>query len=220
MTAEVRTLDLRADPDADLVEVVEHLRGGGVVAYPTETVYGLGGMCTARGVLGVQEFKGRGSHKPLIVLVDSAETVQGLGWTEGARELAKIFWPGPVTLVLRDPHGIFPPGVRSEETGSVGVRVTPHPIAARLVAELGAPLTSTSLNRSGQTPVSSGHEAGELCARGATAVWVLNAGTLPPSGPSTVVDCTGNEPVVLREGIVPIGRLRCAIPEIHGQQSG
>lgn len=220
MTCELRTLDLRAYPDAALAEVVDELRGGGVVAYPTETVYGLGSACTRAGIRRVRELKGGRSDKPLIVLVDSPESVERLRWTEGARELAAIFWPGALTLVLDDPDGIFPAGVRNEETGSVGVRVSPHPVAARLVAELGAPLTSTSLNSPGEMPVSSGHEARELLERlGAADGWLLDGGTLPPSGPSTVVDCTGNEPVVLREGTVPIGRLRCVIPEIHGRPS-
>jgi len=216
MAVHVRTLDLRADPDADLTEVVEHLRAGGVVAYPTETVYGLGSACTAEGIRSVQDFKGRPSDKSLIALVDSRQSVAGLRWTEGASELASIFWPGAVTLVLDDPQGMFPPGVRNEETGSVAVRVTPHPIAARLVAQLGAPLTSTSLNRPGEEPVLSGHQAQNLCTSLGASVWVLDAGTLPPSGSSTIVDCTGVEPVVLREGVVPIDRLRCAIPQIHG----
>jgi tRNA A37 threonylcarbamoyladenosine synthetase subunit TsaC/SUA5/YrdC len=89
-------------------------------------------------------------------------------------------------------------------------------VASRLVRELGAPLTSTSLNVPGETPVTSGAEAREILERlGAPDVWLLDAGTLPPSAPSTVVDCSRDEPVVLREGAVPLGRLRCAIPEIH-----
>ena len=90
-------------------------------------------------------------------------------------------------------------------------------MAARLVAELGGPLTSTSLNVPGEPPVTSGTEAREILERlGASDVWLLDAGTLPPSAPSTVVDCTTQDPRVLREGAVPIGRLRCALPEIHG----
>ena len=201
MRAREGGIDLRADPDADLSDAIELLRGGGVVAYPTETVYGLGSACSTEGIGRVQELKSRSSDKPLIVLVDSADSVRGLRWTAAARELAEIFWPGSVTLVLGDPDGIFPAGVRSEKTGSVAVRVSPHPIAARLVAELGAPLTSTSLNAPGEPPVLSGSRAGELLTRlGGEDVLVLDAGTLPHSGPSTVVDCTRNEPVILREG--------------------
>ena len=92
-------LDLRADPDADLAPVVEHLRAGGVVAYPTETVYGLGSACTEEGVRRVQALKRRDADKPLIVLVPSAESVSSLRWTDAARELAATFWPGAISIV-------------------------------------------------------------------------------------------------------------------------
>lgn len=213
-------LDLRADPEADLSGVVRHLRGGGVIAYPTETVYGLGGLAAEPAVAKVRSLKKRESDKPLIVLVGSAEAVQGLRWTEAAKELARIFWPGAVTLVLEDPLGIFPSGVRDDRTGTVGVRVSPHPVVRRLMAALGAPLVSTSLNAPGRPPARSGEEAMEVVrGLGGREVLVLDIGTLPPSRPSTVVDCTGPEPVVVREGTVPTARLRCAIPEIHGEQS-
>ena len=216
MTAAGRSIDLREDPTADLSEVVTHLRAGGVVAYPTETVYGIGGACTPEGVAAVQSVKGRTADKPLLALIPGAAAVPELVWSDSASELASIFWPGSVTLVLADPDATFPTGVRDPRAGTVGVRVTPHPIAARLVAELGAPLTSTSLNVPGEPPVTSGGEAREILERlGASDVWLLDAGTLPPSPPSTVVDCTGDTPVVLRPGAVPIDRLRCAIPETH-----
>lgn len=212
----VRRLDLRADPDADLSAVVDHLRADGLVAYPTETVYGLGGRCSERAVERVRELKGRPSGKPLIVLVGSADQISDLEWSESARELASIFWPGAVTLILSDPGGMFPDGVRDPATGSVAVRVSPNPVASRLLEELGEPLTSTSLNRAGDPPASAGDEAQRVVrALGGDDVWVLDAGALPSSGPSTVVDCTGPEPVVVREGTIPVGRLRCVIPEIH-----
>jgi len=213
-----RRIDLRADPDADLSEVVRHIRAGGLVAYPTETVYGLGGAVTPAAVAALQRLKGREADKPFLALVRSVDDVAGLAWSDAARELAGVFWPGPLTLVLADPLGIFPLGVRDERSGAVGVRVSPHPLVARLVGELGGPLTSTSLNLPGEAPAASGSEAAEIVARlGGTDVPVLDAGTLPPSAPSTVLDCTGPVPVVLRAGSVPTERLRCAIPEIHGQ---
>ncbi len=165
--------------------MVAHLRRGGVVAYPTETVYGLGGACTEAGVRRVRMLKKRGAGKPLIALVESREAIAGLEWTESARVLADVFWPGALTLVLRDPHHLFPEGVRDEASGTVGVRVSPHPLAARLVRALGAPLTSTSLNPPGDAPAASGEEAARLVrALGGGDVWILDAGTLPPSGPS------------------------------------
>ena len=217
MNSGVRRLDLRADPDADLSEVVRHIREGGVVTYPTETVYGLGAACTTLGVAAVRTLKGRADARPFIALVPSIDHVERLGWTPAARELASIFWPGALTLVLGDPEGCFPAGIRSATTGTVAVRVTSHPVAARLVGILDAPLISTSLNRPGETPVLSGADARALLQRmGADGVWLLDIGTLPASEASTVVDCsTGAEPFVLREGAIPVHRLRCAIPEIH-----
>lgn len=211
----MRTIDLRADPEHDLSSVVEHLRVGGTIAYPTETVYGIGSLATATGVERVQELKGRGDDKPLLLLLPSADAADMLSWNPEAAALAEIFWPGSVTLVLDDPKGHFPPGIRSP-SGSVGVRVSPHPTVARLLAALGEPITSTSLNAAGAEPARSGDDARAVLQHlGAEGTWLLDGGTLPPSAPSTVVDCTAQKPRVLREGAVPIGRLRCALPEIH-----
>lgn len=217
MTSGPRTIDVRTDRDADLADVVAHLESGGLIAYPTETVYGLGGSVREDSVARVRVLKARERAKPLLVLVPSVDSVSGLRWTAEARELARIFWPGALTLVLEDPLGIFPPGVRDEDTHAVGVRVSPHPFVARLVERFGGPLTSTSLNAAGEPPAQSGSAAAEVVRRlGAPDVWVLDGGTLSPSKPSSVVDCTGPVPVVLREGAVPTNRLRCAVPEIHG----
>lgn len=209
-------VDLRGEGTPDLRAAVDHLRADGVLAYPTETVYGLGGACTMEAVAAVRRLKDRDAGKPLLALIASPADAAGLRWTDGARELASIFWPGSVTLVLDDPDGTFPDGIRSP-TGTVGVRVSPHPVVRALLAAYGSPVTSTSLNVPGEEPVSSGTQAREVLRRlGATGALLLDVGTLPASVPSTVVDCTGAEPVVLREGAVPTHRLRCAIPEIHG----
>jgi len=214
-----RVLDARTDLGADLgtilPDVLRHLRGGGVIGYPTETVYGLGGTMSPSAVARVRELKSRDAAKPLIALIPSAEAVPELRWTAEARELARIFWPGPLTLVLEDPLGIFPHGVRDEDTRAVGVRVSPYPVVARVLAELGGALTSTSLNAPGERPAESGADALEVVRRlGGHDVLLMDAGQLAPSKPSSVVDCTGPEPVVIREGAVPINRLRCVVAEI------
>ena len=213
----MRVFDLRDDPDAELSPLVDHVRAGGLVAYPTETVYGIGGACTSTAAARVREVKGRGAMKPLIVLVSSRSAIDGLEWNADADELASVFWPGSLTLVLRDRGGLFPEGVRDVERETVGVRVSSHPIASRLVRALGAPLTSTSLNRSGEPPITSGADARRWLADAHIPdVWLIDGGTLPPSAPSTVVDCARPRPRVLREGAIPTARLRCAIPEIDG----
>jgi L-threonylcarbamoyladenylate synthase len=212
-------VDVRDMPpeEARLDEVVAHLRAAGVVAYPTETVYGFGGVCTPAAVDRVRRLKRREGDKPFLVLVRSAEDLDGLAWTDEARELGRIFWPGAVTLVLADPGHIFPPGVRSAD-GSVAARVSPHPLARRLVEALGEPVTSTSANAPGAPPARSAEEVLDAAASlgAGEELLVLNGGLLAPSGPSTIVDCTGPTPVVVREGTVPIHRLRCALPELHG----
>lgn len=213
-------LDLRADPDADLSEVGRHVRTGKLIAYPTETVYGLGGDTSEAAVAELRRLKSREHEKPFLLLVESADAVRDLRWTPAARVLAETFWPGSLTLVLEDPLGIFPERVSGEGGRRVGVRVSPHPLVARLLREVGGPLTSTSLNAPGEPPATSGSEAVEVVRRlGGREVLVLDVGTLPRSGSSTVVDATGDEPVVLREGSIPTSRLRCAIPRIHGDES-
>lgn len=215
-----RRLDLRHVPpaEADLSEAVRHVRDGGLLGYPTETVYGFGGACTPPGVEALRGLKPREADKPFLVLAPDRDSVADLAWTDAALELAGIFWPGAVTLVLSDPRRIFPPGVRGPD-GSVAVRVSSHALAAALLDGLGEPLTSTSANAPGAAAAADGQRALDVARElGAGAeVLILDGGTLPPSGPSTIVDCTGAEPVVLREGTVPLGRLRCAIPGIHGQ---
>lgn len=215
-----RVLDVRGlrPGDVDLDAAVAHVRGGGVLAYPTETVYGFGSVCTSEAVARVAALKRRGEAKPLLVLVRDAEDVADLAWNDPARELARIFWPGAVTLVLSDPAGRFPAGIRSPE-GGVAVRVSPQAWVDVLLARLGQPLTSTSANAPGAQAARSGDEAlraAEALGAGPELL-VLDAGMLPPSGPSTIVDCMRAVPVVVREGSVPLHRLRCALPEIHGR---
>lgn len=208
--------DVRAfDPVADLDAALDTVRAGGVLVYPTETVYGFGGSIDPVSVRNVMRLKGRGEEKPLLVLVPGMEVVEGLAWTEEARELASVFWPGAVTLVLRDPAGLFPEGVRSP-TGSVALRRSSHPVAAALVEALGAPLTSTSANAPGQPPAMSGEDALAAARAAGTdvALHLLDAGTLPPAPPSTIVDCTGDTPRVIREGATPVSRLRCVLPHL------
>jgi L-threonylcarbamoyladenylate synthase len=217
VSGSVGRLDLRIvrPEDADLDPVVRHLAGGGILAYPTETVYGFGGTCRPEAVERVRSLKRRAENRPLLVLVEGPEAASGLVWTDEARELARIFWPGAVTLVLGDPRGIFPPGVRSEE-GTVAVRMSPSPWVHALLEAVGEPLTSSSANAPGASPARTGEDAlraGRALGAGRELL-VLDAGTLEPSAPSTIVDCTGPRPLVVRAGSVPVHRLRCALPEI------
>ncbi len=220
MSGAPSVLDLRgADPQAPGIgPAVDHLRAGGVLAYPTETVYGFGARCTPEGVDAVRLLKGRSDAKPFLALVACAEDVGALAWTEEARELAGIFWPGALTLVLADPGGLFPDGVRTP-AGTVAVRVSPHALVRTILEGLGEPLISTSANRPGGPPARSGAEVLEVAAalNAGPELLVVEAGTLPSSSPSTIVDCTGDRARVVREGTIPVNRLRCALPDVHGR---
>jgi len=217
---ELRMLDVRGEvPDPSLLaEVARFLHGGGVIAMPTETVYGFGCALLEGPIQRIQTMKGRRSDRPFLVLVPSRQAVNGLAWTPEAEELARIFWPGALTLVLRDTRRAFPPGVRSPR-GGVAVRVSPHPVAKAILENLGEPITSTSANPTGDPPALTALEAWEaaLAAGAGGEVWVLEGGPLEPSLASTIVDFTGTGPVVSRIGAIPLGRLQNVLPDIHVQ---
>ena len=230
MSAGIRRLDFRTFgvasaegtpvPDLDeaalLDEVVDHLRGGGVIGYPTETVYGFGSALSPQGLQRLRGLKRRPDGKPVLALVEGADSVAELGWTEAARELARAFWPGAVTLILPDPAECFPAGVRGDD-GTVAIRQTSHPLAAALVKGLGAPLTSTSANLPGQPPATDGAAVIQTLIDSGPAgqgVWVMDAGPLQASAPSTLIDCSSEPPRVVRAGATPVDRIRCVIPEL------
>jgi L-threonylcarbamoyladenylate synthase len=186
-------------------DAIEHLARGGLVAFPTETSWGLG--ADARSDLAIARlhaWKGRDPAKPISVLVSGVEDLAALGAdvSASARRLADAFWPGPLTLVLRVSAklagGVAGPG------GALGLRCSPHPTAAAL-AELArargvGPLTATSLNRSGEPNCTTRADAERLVAEAMPLVEGPDAGGEPPS---SVVDATDGKPRVLREGAIP-----------------
>lgn len=211
----VAKVDARAPVAATFEQVVAHLLGGGVLAYPTETVYGLGGRVEADVIRRLQALKGRGAQQPFLVLVESASSVE-LTWTDEAHALSRRFWPGPLTLVLGDGLHRFPPGVRGTNDG-VAVRVSPHPFVVRLMKSWARPLLSTSANRPGEAPaldvagvedvLTGKDESGPFL--------IADGGRLSPSRPSSVVDCTRTPPVLLREGALPLHTLRSVVPGLR-----
>lgn len=206
-------LPLRTPEDADAAapEVGPHLARGGLVAYPTETVYGLGSAPEARALAALARLKGRPPRKPFLLLVSSRAMAEryGLAFNAAARAMADACWPGPLTLVLPGGEGKLPDQLRGAE-GGIAVRHTSHPAVARLIQRLDHPLTSTSANRPG-SPTSPGvsgllqvfgeaERAGELL--------VLDGGVLGNVPPSTLVDCTGVMPLIIRDGAIPRAELR------------
>jgi len=196
------------DATIDVDAAVAHVAAGGLVAYPTETLYGLGADARSDIALArLREWKGRDAAQPIAILVDGPDALEGLGFEVGVRSmiLAEEFWPGPLTLVLRCREG-FAAGVAGRD-GTIGVRCSPHPVAAALAGALRragfGPITATSLNRSGAAPARTRAEALALCEPGAPRGIRLvdRPGAPEPSGvASTVVDATDPVLRILREG--------------------
>jgi L-threonylcarbamoyladenylate synthase len=190
-----------------------HLRADKLLAYPTETVYGLGSAPTAAGVRALARLKGRPEGKPFLLLISGRRMAEdwGLVFNPSASALSDAFWPGPLTLVLPGGEGRLPDELRGAE-GGIAVRHTSHAGIARLVAALGEPLTSTSANRPGGPPAPGADRLVELFGPEERngELLVLDGGVLGNVPPSTLVDCTGIMPHIVREGAIPRTELRRA----------
>jgi len=205
--------------EAAINGTLAHLAAGKVLAYPTETVYGFGGAVDERSVQQLVSLKGRAPGKPFLLLVARSEMITRLGLhlTGYASMLAARFWPGPLTLVLSGGDKRVPDRLRGPE-GGVAVRWTPHQALARLILAHGDPITSTSANRPGVSPATAADQIvaqwNEAIVRGT--LRVLDGGRLKESQPSTVVDCTGRLPRVIRPGAIPAATLRESAPDLVG----
>lgn len=179
------------------------LRAGGIVAFPTETFYGLGAAALdPAAVRRIFRLKARPAARPLLVLLDSPAMAQRLAVdvSAQARELMARHWPGALTLVLR--AGASVPAEVTASTGTVGMRVSGHPVATGLVRELGEPVTAPSANPTGQPPPTTA-EAVLAHFDGAIEL-VLDGGPTAGGAPSTVLDMTGDPPRVIRQGAVRV----------------
>jgi L-threonylcarbamoyladenylate synthase len=201
----------KATPEA-IADAVAALRRGDLVAFPTETVYGLGADATnARAVAAIFEAKGRPRFNPLIVHVADVAAAEHLGrLTALGRRLADALWPGPLTLVLERQPDCPIADLATAGLPTVAVRVPAHAIAQRLLAEAGVPVAAPSANRSGHvSPTTAAHVAADLA--GSVAI-ILDGGPTAVGLESTVVDVTGGAPVILRRG----GVSRESIAEVMG----
>jgi L-threonylcarbamoyladenylate synthase len=193
-------------PGPDLAPALAWLRQGGVVAFPTDTFYGLAVDPTSEAaVRQLFDLKGRSARTALPLMAASVRQVEAacgpLG--DAAARLAARFWPGPLSILLDAPASI----AVAVHAGSraIAVRVPAHALARALAEQWGGLLTATSANRSGEPPVTTVEALGDLAAD--ARVYVLDGGATTGGAPSTIVDVRGPEPVLVREGAIPWKRV-------------
>jgi L-threonylcarbamoyladenylate synthase len=211
MLTEVLPADAAAVAKASAI-----LRGGGLVAFPTETVYGLGANALdVQAVAGIFAAKGRPSHNPLIVHIADAAEAEGLAgdWPEQAQLLAECFWPGPLTLVVPKSRRI--PDIVTGGGPTVALRVPAHTVAQALLRVTGLPVAAPSANRSSSlSPTRAEHV---LAALGGRIPLVLDAGPAAGGLESTVLDATTSPPRLLRPGLVTPAQIEAMIGPIARQ---
>jgi L-threonylcarbamoyladenylate synthase len=188
---------------AGIARGADILRAGGLVAIPTDTFYGLAADPFHAGAMErLRALKLRGEDHPVPLLIGKLSAVDDLAadFPVHAMRIANEWWPGPLTVVLRASEKV--PGTITGGTRNVGLRIANHPTTAMLIAAFGGAVTGTSANRAGEPPAVS-VTAVELSLGKGGVDLVLDGGLLAGRAPSTVVDCTGEEATVLREGAIP-----------------
>lgn len=204
------------DPDPDAIgEAANLLRTGRLVAFPTETVYGLGANALDAGaVAAIYEAKGRPARNPLIVHIHGAEQARGLSadWPARADLLARAFWPGPLTLVVA--RAPFIPDIVTAGGATVALRVPAAPVALALLRAADVPVAAPSANRSNRvSPTRAAHVLRHL---GGRIPLILDGGPTPGGIESTVLDVTGPAPRLLRPGLVTRAQLEEVVGPIDG----
>lgn len=197
----------------------ELIRQGRLVAFPTETVYGLGANALdPAAVARIFEAKGRPAASPLIVHVVSIEGARELvaAWPEQAETLARRYWPGPLTLVL--PKLARVPDIVTAALSTVGIRVPAHPVALALIEEAGLPIAAPSANRfAGLSPTTAEHVRAGL---GEAVDLILDGGPTAVGIESTVLSLAGQRPLLLRPGMVSQAEIEELIGPVETVASG
>jgi len=215
MSAAPMTRVTQAD-DGGIRMAAHVLASGGLVAFPTETVYGLGAdACDGTAVARLYAAKGRPSFNPLIAHVADLAAAERLAvFNDQARQLAKAFWPGPLTLVLPKAPDCRVADLATAGLDTIALRVPDHPVAQALLTAFGGPVVAPSANRSGHvSPTTAGHVMADL--RGKIDL-VVNGGATPVGIESTIVACLNGRAILLRPG----GLAREAIERVAGPLAG
>jgi L-threonylcarbamoyladenylate synthase len=212
MTVALKTPVLKAGAAA-VEDATRLLAAGGLVAFPTETVYGLGADATnGRAVARLYEAKGRPAFNPLIAHVVDLKSAQMLGKLNAkAARLAKAFWPGPLTMVLPKAARCRVAELATAGLDTIAVRIPDHEVARNILASFGKPVVAPSANRSGHvSPTRAEHVQADLAGR---IDLIVDGGSTPIGVESTIIACL-DEPILLRPGGVP----RAAIERVLGQK--
>ncbi|MBI3595698.1 MAG: threonylcarbamoyl-AMP synthase [Nitrospirae bacterium] len=199
-------------------EAVQRIRSGGIIAFPTETFYGLGvDPFNATAVEQLFAVKGREPGKPILIVIDEFKRAEGIigAVSPESWSLIRKFWPGPLTLLFAASSRL--PSALTGGTGKVGIRIPSHPVALRLLRAVGQPITATSANRSGEPGATSASRVQETL--GAHLDLIIDGGETPGGTGSTIVDTSFHPPRLIREGKIPfhevIGCLGLSLTEDH-----
>ncbi|MFQ5633412.1 MAG: L-threonylcarbamoyladenylate synthase [bacterium] len=199
----------------DLKPAVVALKKGGIIAYPTETVYGLGAsIFHQKAIQKIFGIKRRDPHKPISAMISSLEIVDGLCTEipEYARTLMDLYWPGPLTLVLKASQNM--PRYMTCSERKIGLRFPDHPITRALMVHHQQPITSTSANMTGSEPPIT---ATELDVKIQSQIdMIVDAGPCTIKIPSTVIDCAPDGPKLLRQGSITFAEIEESLQRVNG----
>ncbi|HBH87117.1 MAG TPA: threonylcarbamoyl-AMP synthase [Syntrophaceae bacterium] len=199
---EVMKVDPENPDQSTITEAIQIIRSGGVIAYPTETFYGLGvDGFNEKAIEKIFFIKGRDIKTAISVIIGEIDDLRGLvrDIPKGASHLMNTFWPGPLTLLFSASENI--PSLLSANTGKIGIRISSHPVATALAKTYRRPITSTSANLSGARECTSSEEV--ITCIGDRIDAVIDGGPTPGRSGSTIVDITTSPPTILREGVIP-----------------
>lgn len=198
----VLNIDPREPDPREIEKAVQFLRAGEVVAYPTETIYGLGAdVFNKKAVKKIYDLKARDYGLPISILVADIEMMRSCldRVPDEAIPLMRRFWPGPLTILF--PASKEFPKELITNTGKVGIRISSNPIASAIVREFGRPITTTSANRSGYPPALNVRHVKKYF--GDRIPCIVDGGECEPSRGSTVVDVSSETMRIIRDGAVP-----------------
>ena len=202
--AEVIQIDPKQPSPELIAEAVRVIKAKGVIIYPTETLYGLGAdPMSTEAMERIYAIKGRAAAKPIPFLIKDEEMLASLVEEVPAmgRELIKRYWPGALTLIFRARKGLRPP-LRGKD-GTIGLRISSHPVARGIVQAINAPLTATSANLAGEEDIIDGLQLAQLF--GDQVDLIIDSGKVPGIG-STIIDLTVTPPRMVRPGMIEIPR--------------